>query len=225
MREDVWLGQRLGRAAWTVEGQDPVGEIGARDPGFFQAKVPTDRVARVGELEDAGFRTIDANITLRREPGPPGPAVPESRGNVRHARPEDREAVAEIAARDYSVSRFHLDPQIPDALAVEIKRDWVDNFFGGGRGDQLLVAESGGEVVGFLLVLALPEASVVDLIAVSERARGKGTGRALVSTLVQSRPDGPVLGGTQVSNLGALRFYTRLGFSVERTQFVLHRHG
>ncbi len=33
-----------------------------------------------------------------------------------------------------------------------------------------------------------------------------------------------MLTGTQVSNVDALRFYERLGFTVLRTQFVLHRH-
>ena len=46
-----------------------------------------------------------------------------------------------IAQRDFSVSRFHLDPQIPDEVARTIKRDWVDNFFAGARGDRMLVVE------------------------------------------------------------------------------------
>ena len=72
-----------------------------------------------------------------------------------------------IAEREYDVSRFHLDPGIPDDVARSIKRDWVDNYFTGARGDRMFVAEHDGEVAGFQLVLDTPEAAVIDLIAVA----------------------------------------------------------
>ena len=233
MREDAWLSERLGRPAWTIEETDTVDEVRAIGAGFFQAKVATDDVARVGSLEGAGFRTIDVNVTYKREPGGLADGVdravtadgvdPAVTG-VRDAGPMDRDAVVAIAERDYSVSRFHLDPQIPDEVARAIKRDWADNFFRGDRGDRLLVADPDGKVIGFLLVLDGTKASVIDLIAVATEARGRGAGRALVRGLAESRPNRPVVAGTQIANVGALRFYERLGFTVEQTQFVLHRH-
>lgn len=222
MHEDAWLGERLGCAAWTVESHDTIDDLVAFDPGFLQAKVATGDVARVGALEQAGFRMIDVAVTLRRAGGLP---APDSARGVRDASDEDREAVVAIAQHDYSVSRFHLDPEIPDDVASAIKRDWVDNYFLGARGDRLLVAESDGRVIGFLLVLDIEEASVIDLIAVATPARGGGAGRAMVCELIGERRERPVLVGTQVSNLGALRFYERLGFTVARTEYVLHRHG
>jgi len=221
MREDVWLGQHLGRPAWTVEGEDAPAAIAARDPGFFRAKVPTDQVSRVGELEDAGFRMIDVNVTLSREPGPSSAA---GSAVVREARQGDREALLEIAEHDYTVSRFHLDPQIADSAARRIKRDWLDNYFNGERGDRLLVAELDGALAGFLLTVEAGDAAVIDLIAVASAARGRGTGRALVASLIDASRGRSILVGTQVANVRALRFYERLGFSVDRTQFVLHRH-
>lgn len=221
MREDAWLGERLGCAAWTVEPQDTPDDVLARGRGFFQAKVPAGDVARVSALEVAGFRTVDVNVMLRREAGA---AAGEDAG-VREATPEDRDAVAAIAERDYAVSRFHLDPEIPDTVARAIKRDWVENFFRGGRGDRMLVVERDGRVAGFNLVLDTAEAALIDLIAVAAAARRRGAGRALVCGLIRSSPGRPVLVGTQVANVEALRFYERLGFTVEQTQFVLHRHG
>ena len=81
------------------------------------------------------MRVVDVNVTLRRPAG--APAVPAD--GVRDAEEADREAVLEIAERDYTVSRFHLDPQVPDERARALKRAWVDNFFRGARGDRLLV--------------------------------------------------------------------------------------
>lgn len=221
MREDPWLGERLGCRAWTVDDEDAVEAVLARGPGFYQAKVGADRVARVGSLEDAGFRTIDVNVSLRRDPGG---LLPERAATVREAHDRDRDVVAGIAEREHTVSRFHLDPRIPDGVARAIKHDWVENYFRGARGDRLLVVERTGQVLGFLLVLDRADAAVIDLITVAASARGRGAGRALVSALVEAIPDRPVLTGTQIANVDALRFYERLGFTVLRTQFVLHRH-
>ena len=67
VREDAWLGRRLGCAAWTVEEADTIDAVMACGAGFFQVKVGADDVARVGSLEAAGFRTIDVNVTFRRD--------------------------------------------------------------------------------------------------------------------------------------------------------------
>ncbi len=130
----------------------------------------------------------------------------------------------EIAEREYDVSRFHLDPAIPDDVARSIKREWVANYFTGARGDRMLVAEHDGEVAGFQLVLDTPAAAIIDLIAVAATARGQRLGSSLVCSLAKSSPGRSVQAGTQVANLPALRLYERLGFMVAQTQFVLHRH-
>jgi dTDP-4-amino-4,6-dideoxy-D-galactose acyltransferase len=221
VREDAWLGERLGCPAWTVEDSDTADQVTASGPGFFQAKVPTGDVARVGSLERVGFRTVDVSVTFRRDPGLP---LPEHRARVRGARSDDRRAVMAIAEREYDVSRFHLDPAIPDDVARSIKREWVANYFKGARGDRMLVAEHDGRVAGFQLVLDTPETAVIDLIAVAATARGRGIGSSLVCSLAESSPGRSVQTGTQVANLPALRLYERLGFLVAQTQFVLHRH-
>jgi hypothetical protein len=53
---DDWLAERLGRAAHTLEDGDDPARLA---PGFYQAKVGCDDVARVHALEDAGFRVVD----------------------------------------------------------------------------------------------------------------------------------------------------------------------
>ena len=215
MLEDAWLAEQLQCPVFTLEDGEHQMDAG---PGFYQAKVDCSAVARVGALEDAGMRVVDVNVTLRRPAGPPDTPA----GGVRDARDGDRDAVLEIAERDFAVSRFHLDPHIPDARARAIKRAWVDNFFQGARGDRLLVHGSGPD--GFNLVLDGPEARVVDVIAVSATARGRGAGTALLGALFAMEPSRDVLVGTQASNTGSLRLYERLGFGVEASRYVLHGH-
>ena len=218
MREDAWLAARLGRPCFTVEdGDAPPPGAG---PAFHQARVPSADLARVHALEDAGFRVVDVNLTLRRDPGrvdaPAGVAV-------REARPGDREAILSIAERDLDVSRFHMDPAIADDAARRIKRDWAAAVLDGERGEGMLAAEAAGRVVGFLAVLARAESRAIDLVAVARDARLAGAGRALVASLLGTS-DRVVEVGTQAANAVALRFYERLGFTVCDSHYVLHRH-
>jgi ribosomal protein S18 acetylase RimI-like enzyme len=215
MLEDAWLAGQLGRPVYTLQAGDRRLDAG---PGLYQAKVDCADVQRVGELEDAGMRVVDVNVTLRRPAGPPdAPAT-----HVRDAVEADREAVLDIAERDYAVSRFHLDPQIPDSRARALKRAWVDSFFRGARGDRLLV--HGQAPDGFNLVIEGDDARVVDAIAVSGQARGHGAGSALLRALFALEPARDVVVGTQVSNPGSLRLYQRLGFAPQASRYVLHGH-
>lgn len=225
MREDHWLGERLGAVALTWEpGDDPtvlVAEARRRSPAFAQARVPCSDVATAGALESAGFRVLDVSITLRR---PAGGEAPGGACEVADARPEQRASLLAIASGHYRVSRFHMDPLIAPAIADQIKRDWLAAHLDGERGVRLLVASVASRPVGFLGVLA-PERGVhvIDLIAVHADARGAGVGEALVRTLLAA-PGQRVDVGTQAANTRAIRFYERLGFQTVETRYVLHLH-
>jgi len=218
VRDDPWLAERLGRPAITVEAQDDPDVSAA---AFLQTRVPTSDVARVGALERAGWSVIDVTVTLAREPGfEPRAGV----WSVDTAVAGDRDGLLAIAQDDYDVSRFHLDPQIPGAVARRIKHDWLAACLDGKRGDRVLVAAGDDGPAGFLAVLRTPATQVIDLIAVRAAARGTGAGRALVAHLLAESGE-TVEVGTQIANVGALRFYETLGFTARDTRYVLHRHG
>lgn len=221
MLEDPWLADRLQQSAFTVEDSDSTKDLALVGPGFYQAKVCAGDMRRVDDLEGAGFRVVDVNITLTRLAAP---MVGEPACTVAPARPdEQRSPLLEMAARDYTVSRFHLDPRVPDAVAIAIKRDWLAAYLDEKRGDELLVAEIGGRPVGFLAVMASSDGQrVIDLIAVASDARAAGVGRALVGHLAEYGTRIDV--GTQISNVSALRFYESLGFRAQQARYVLHRH-
>jgi ribosomal protein S18 acetylase RimI-like enzyme len=61
--------------------------------------------------------------------------------------------------------------------------------------------------------------SVIELIGVAPEARGSGAGAALVAAT-----PAPSEVGTQAANVGATRFYERLGYVAARTAFDLHLH-
>ena len=221
MHEDRWLSARFGHPVFTVADVREAADIPDDRGASYQAKVDTDRVADVTALERSGFSVVDVNVTLAR----PGEAFPAD-DRVADAGPGDRDELIRIAAEDYDVSRFHLDPGIPERVASAIKRDWITACLDGERGERVLAASVDGAPAGFLAVLAGEGTRVIDLVAVSAEERGAGLGVALVRRFLTLCAEAGARGevGSQVSNTGALRLYEELGFRTVGTRYVLHRH-
>ena len=232
--EDGWLSERVGCPVFTLDAEASAAELaehgGSARRAMYQAKLPTTSVERVRELCAAGMYPVDVAVTLEADPA--AIAGPSSSDDVRIERaiPEQGEALLGIAETSFRYSRFHLDPGVATATADRIKRDWIESYLRGARGDELLVALVDGRVAGFLAVLvdrgSDPPARVIDLVAVSEEARGRGAARALSARVAADAQSGSELVrvGTQAANVNATRMYERLGFRVARTSYTLHMH-
>lgn len=230
---DRWLAAVLGRSVQRVSGTISPGEKDenvnllrtvAAAPGFAYARVPASEVFSAQLLEDAGFRLVDSSVTL--ETGKIDVATPAT-ACARMARGGDAAAVEHIARSAFHYSRFHLDPRIPKQLADEIKAQWAGNFFRGGRGDYMVVAEHEGAIAGFLQLLAGADGTLtIDLIAVAEGRRGRGLASGMIGFAARAcgRPT-RIRVGTQAANIASLRLYERLGFTVSATGYVFHCHG
>lgn len=228
LHHDAWLTRKFGRAVWqlrTGEDGEPLSSLESAAPAFAYAKVDTGDVATLWSLTDAGFRVVDAAVTLETST----PA--DARGSgLRFARPDDADAVRRIAGSSFRFSRFHVDPFIPPGLAHSIKAEWAANFFTGTRGDGMAVAERNGQVVGFTqLIWHSNECLVIDLIALEPACQGLGIGRAMIGyasehgTGDERRPQ-RLRVGTQVANTPSIRLYESLGFRLIGSQYILHCH-
>jgi ribosomal protein S18 acetylase RimI-like enzyme len=234
---DPWLAGILARPAHRVAGSIVTGEEAmaraalaplAATGGFAYARVPTADVRLAQLLEDAGFRLVDAGITLEAR-SIDDTAIDDTGAagsGIRMARADDAARIEAIARAAFRFSRFHLDPHIPRAVADEIKAQWAANFFHGRRGDHMVVADRGGAVAGFLQLLAGPDGTLtIDLIGVAEAHRGHGLASGMIAFAAREcgRPE-RIRVGTQAANVGSLRLYERLGFTVAATSYVLHYH-
>ena len=169
-----------------------------------------------------GFRVVDVNLTLRRAPAPL-PRVADSPSVARAA--AHRDAVLDIAADRLSALRASTSiPRIPDDAAAAIKRDWAAAVLDGRAGGAACWWRSRATSrVGFLAAAARGGAAVIDLIAVDAPSAERGAGGALVAALAEGGAR-PVEVGTQAANVGALRFYERLGLPCVDSRYVLHLH-
>lgn len=228
-QEDPWLAEMLGKPAYRLVGDLPPGEtLPAPPAGFVSAHRPTDDVAGLAVLVAAGFHPVEVAMTFEKPAQVFGAASVDetvTAGTVRPADLADRDAVGVIARAAFRTDRFHADPLIGAETADRLKERWATNFFSGTRGDYLLVAESAGRVVAFLLLLDRPDGLVIDLIATSEAARGAGLGRAMIGRAVRELSRGrPIKVGTQASNRASIRLYEGIGFRYQSARIGLHRH-
>lgn len=187
----------------------------------------TGDVAASKHLQDLGFCVIDTNVQLSLTNLADFQFTSSITGyQFREAKESDRPAVEAIAGDAFSQTRFHLDPLISNHVADGLKAKWAGNYFSGERGDGMIVALKDTEVVGFLQYFVSDRSLTIDLIAVSERHRGKGIGSAMIA--LAGNPKEPLqkmIVGTQISNTRSLRTYERLGFRICSSSYILHYHG
>ena len=89
----------------------------------------------------------------------------------------------------------------------------------------MLVAEIGDELMGFLQLIHAPDGTlVIDLIAVSEPARSRGLGSAMIREAERIARSSRMRVGTQVANTASLRFYESIGFRTVASSYALHLH-
>lgn len=233
---DAWLTETMERRVFRWSGQMPATatEIAASMAGlasgadaFFFARLPASDVATAKILTEAGFAVIDTGMTFELVDYRAEPARDVTVGLVR---PDQFVGVADIAHRAFRWSRFHLDPNIPIAVANHVKRRWIESYCQGRRGSGLYVAEIDWRPVGFLAVLESrapgPSAATIDLIGVAPEYHGHGVGTALVAKFVgewRGRTSALRV-GTQAANIRSIRFYERLGFRAAESSFVFHAH-
>ena len=227
LSQDFWLGNLLGYPAYHLapnldklsRQQLPSGLA------LVDAKAGTAQLPKVHHLEQLGFRLVDTNLQLVANKVD---ALPREAAAVcRPAVPEDEAEVTAIAAQSFTVSRFHLDPEIPNLVANQIKAAWAKNFFTGQRGDWMVVAIVHDQVAGFLQLLQRPADSlIIDLLAVAPNYQGQGLGRSMITYAARHflKPSGKMQVGTQVTNIPALNLYRTLGFRIKQASYVLHLH-
>jgi dTDP-4-amino-4,6-dideoxy-D-galactose acyltransferase len=238
---DAWLSTTLARQAFSVHpvpGVDP-GEAArtvqshaaGQAATFYFAKVPILDVTTVEAFTSVGFCVIETSLMFAfpMTSLQPDPASCEGL-DVSDFEPRWHTGVLDVAGSCFRYSRFHVDPAFGKPLADHVKREWIRSYVEGKRGDRLLVAHSGDNVLGFAaMMLAGREArtaAVIDLIGVSAEQQRRGVGRRLVqaAAAVYASRCATLEVGTQASNVPSVRLYERLGFRLVRSGYVLHLH-
>lgn len=235
-KKDIWLTEQLSKPAFTYQG----GEIevpnrmqfktelhsliGKFDNPFIQGKVNTDSINHVRLFEENRFNLIDTNVQFQKKLDYRLEDQALNReSEIRLATQADRESVMAIAYSNFTLSRFHLDPNISNEVANQIKREWVGNYFSGNRGDNMVVSVTDGTVSGFVQLLEKKDHYIIDLISVDKIFQRRGLASAMLKycDFIYRNLDYALV-GTQISNHHSINLYLKHNYQVFNSKYVFH---
>ncbi|MBA7709263.1 hypothetical protein ES703_118176 [subsurface metagenome] len=194
-------------------------------------RVDTSHFLTIHCLETNGFKIMDTLLTYlfnkRRH------RVPQIRDlcQVRPFEEQDLESLINMVRGAFPMSRFSLDPNIPNEKVDEFYIKWVKDCCKGLLADKVLVAERRGRAVGFLAYRVNWELARLSgfkicgkgLLAVS--VQGRGTLPTLMKVSIQ---DGIPLYDfseydTQITNYKMIKVCQRFGFDFIRSKYTFHK--
>lgn len=186
--------------------------------GFIDSKIHVDDYENLNHLFKNKFYVVETSLLFQQKE-----IIKNFKLNdkfiIRETKQSDRSQVIKIASNSFENARFYNDPNIKKETASDIKRDWVDNFYKGIRGNYMFVCEDkNGMIAGFLLL----KENVIDLIATSSSYFGNGVASGLIN--FANKKIGKLQAGTQSTNFSSMKLYVKNMFSVVESKFTLHTH-
>ena len=168
------------------------------------------------KLTAAGFRLVDGLVNLQIETKDLSDIAIMPK-NIRLAKICNIKACEDIAKKSFKYDRFHLDMEISNHIADNIKAAWIKNSIMG-RADAVFCAYDNinGTVVGFNACMLYDEFAVIDLIAVDPEFQGRSIGSDLINAMaVFYRNKAKYIKlGTPSSNKSTMKFYQSRGFEI-----------
>jgi GNAT superfamily N-acetyltransferase len=182
----------------------------------------------VGALQKKGAYLADVRVTFGIEIGKAIGLEAASGGtaSVRLAIESDLPALARIASVSHRETRFYADRHLPVESCDRLYRVWIEKSCHG-YADAVLVAEDETrQPIGYVTCHGKGAPSGrIGLIAVTEEARGRGVGRALLRAAFEwfaSNRVASMTVATQLRNVQALRFYERAGMLTSSVELWFH---
>jgi dTDP-4-amino-4,6-dideoxy-D-galactose acyltransferase len=134
------------------------------------------------------------------------------------------DALVRLALASGERSRFRVDPRFPPPLFEELYTQWIERSTNGAIADAVLVAAD-PHPLGLITVAVKDAVGHIGLLAVDERARGRGLGADLLvaaHAFMVSRGCSGASVVTQGDNEPALRLYGRAGYRTAARTDVYH---
>ena len=189
---------------------------------FFYSKVLIHNVSHNKVLNNNNFRLINKDLIFKKNKKFYKKNISDK--NIRIFKRDDKNFLLNIAKNNFVHSRFHQDTNISKRCANFVKECWLNNFFSGRRGNDLIVATYNDKPVGFLLLLKIKKNIIIDLIAVNKKFSGKGYATSMIKYLETNYNFTNILVGTQMSNIASKKLYKKLNYEVYETLNIFHLH-
>lgn len=188
---------------------------------LLQAKLPSHDYQRIDMLQNNQFMLAESEtewvLALDNTAHQP---------QIRLARPSHLCALKQLAATAFLQSRYR-QPWFTAQQTAQFYSQWVENALQGVFDDICLVyTDKSDEVQGLVTARLSGKAACLGLLAVLPQAQGKGIGRQLLQAAADwARMQGArqLSINTQLSNLAAFRFYSKMGAVLQSTLHCFYR--
>lgn len=186
---------------------------------YLLCKLSCEDWKGIGMLEAAGFYLSDVGVIWETDARRVCMIAP----HVHRATGKDIIALKNMTKRLFKYSRFYHDPFFTEKDADRLFEAWVENSVRGEAADIVFWIKG----AGFITCRKIASGKgMIPLIGVIDAMRGKGFGSTLVSTAVEwFRAEGikRVQTRSQLTNIEAMNFYSRVGFQVIMADVVMSR--
>ena len=221
---DDFMSFCLNRRVYSLKQIPESYKIDGNQADFIYCRTPSIDFSNHKKLIQQGFNLIDVNVKLKyifKKQIDNYFAI-----NIREVNKADRNMVSSLAENSFIYDRFHKDIEIPNNMASDLKKRWVDNFFKGKRGNNLLVSDINGVLAGFILLIENKKEVIIDLIAVNKDYRKLGVAMNLIkeSFNIYKENQKNFIVTTQITNIASLNLYQKIGFRIIDTNYVWHWH-
>jgi dTDP-4-amino-4,6-dideoxy-D-galactose acyltransferase len=211
-----------------------------RDSGvwYLTMSVDANDLSSLHALEEAGFITVDGLLTFSLDvttaPSIAPAIAPVRDFTIRFAAEADADRAATLARTAFLFDRLHSDPFISRELADDLRAVWMHNSCNSNTADAVLLAEDKTGLLGFVSCSLQPDTTLrlgrsvgqIALVAVAERARGRGVGYATMLAALEwfREQDCEIVEvGAQLRNIPAARLYQKCGFGLVGSSISLRR--
>ncbi len=230
--DSAFFAKRIARITADMVGQGQMDEILAwcrsQKVDCLYYLCPTDDPGTIRMAEDRGFRLVDIRVELSALlPGSqPSRQRTPAEHLVRPSTAEDMEILTALAGQAFRNTRFSNDLEFGPEAARRLYQRWIKQDCES-QAATVLVSIADDRISGFISLEGAPgDTPSIGLIAVEDRMRGRGVGRALVEASkdhCQRHGHRELRVVTQVSNTAAVRLYEETGFRLSSVRLWYHK--
>jgi RimJ/RimL family protein N-acetyltransferase len=194
---------------------------------MITASIPAMQVEMSLLLQKAGFHLIDTALSVCYDNLHNFSENSSQRLSLAPVTSAEMSLLVDMAGVSFRHGRYHMDPRLPNTLADQRYKDWLDRCHKPDNPQQILTARFDGTICGFSVVEHKAAEGYLHLHTIDSKWRGKKLGQGMI---IQSLRYLHNLGANCIdtkisaSNLRALNMHARLHGRFITVERLLHWH-
>lgn len=183
------------------------------DPAFEDENQETRGLGRKNSKDDLTNESFESAKVLR------GKRV------VSYAKSSEWKPLRELAISAGHASRYLIDKKIESKRFEELYEIWLKRSINREIADEIFVYNDGDDILGFVTAKLSENAVTIGLIAVADKAQGKGIGTLLLSAVnnyALKQKKETVFVSTQAENRAGCQLYEKNGFIILKESYTYH---